>query len=150
MSKENIEQKKDYVESVKELRANNVPHHNCAQAILATFAEEMNLTLEQSRDMGAHFGGGMGCGSTCGVLTGALMTLGLLGYSKEEASILRRNFHYNHGSLDCRTLLAESAQRGENRSDHCDNLIFEAVEHIASLENAKNTKESEEKIESTV
>lgn len=139
---------KDYVQNVKDLRENNVPHHNCAQAILVTFSEEMNLTDDQTRAMGAHFGAGMGCGSTCGVLTGALMTLGLLGYSKEESSTLLRNFHHNHGSLECRTILAQIARLGIDRSTHCDNLIFEAVQHIASLENRKNTKESEKMEES--
>lgn len=134
---------KDFVQNVKDLRENNVPHHNCAQAITVTFAEEMGVTLEQARGMGAHFGAGMGCGSTCGVLTGALMTLGAMGYDKGESSLLLREFLQKHGSGDCRVLLAESAKRGESRACHCDGLIFEAVEFIARLEEEKQGKQEE-------
>lgn len=132
---------KDYVENVKEIRANNHPHHNCAQAVLVTFAEEMGLTEEQSRAMGQHFGAGMGCGSTCGVLTGAMMAMGGMGYSKQESALLLRDFMKVHGVIDCRSLLAQFQEKNEPHVKHCDNLIFEMVEYIANMEQAKHEGE---------
>lgn len=132
---------KDYVESVKYLRENNVPHHNCAQAILVTFAEEMGMTLEQARAMGQHFGAGMGCGTTCGVVTGAAMTLGGLGYPKPIAKEMIQQFLKRECSLECRDLLAEFAKNAKNSPQnisHCDRLIFEMVEYIQTLEQEKH------------
>lgn len=132
---------KDYVESVEYLRENNVPHHNCAQAILVTFAEEMGLTPEQARGMGAHFGSGMGCGSTCGVVTGAAMTLGGLGYPKPISQEMIHTFLSREGSLDCRDLLAEFAKKKDNtpvKGSHCDRLIIEMVAYIQNLEREKD------------
>lgn len=54
-------------------------HYNCAQSLLVPFALEVGLTKEQADALGANFGAGMKMGSTCGVLTSALMLLGMKG-----------------------------------------------------------------------
>jgi C_GCAxxG_C_C family probable redox protein len=50
---------------------------NCSQAILETYAPSMGLPKETARRLAAAFAGGMGMGSECGAVTGALMVIGL-------------------------------------------------------------------------
>lgn len=53
--------------------------YNCAQAVVAAFADELKIDLKTARALGAGFGAGMGTmGATCGALCGAQMVLGLL------------------------------------------------------------------------
>ncbi|MCR4611314.1 MAG: C-GCAxxG-C-C family protein, partial [Lachnospiraceae bacterium] len=67
--------KKEYAVQLKHNR------HNCAQAVLCAFSEELGVSEEMLRKMGAAFGGGMGCmEGTCGALCGAEMALGLKKY----------------------------------------------------------------------
>ena len=52
--------------------------YNCAQAVVAAFAEDLGIDLETARALGAGFGAGMGTmGATCGALCGAQIVLGL-------------------------------------------------------------------------
>ena len=52
--------------------------YNCAQAVVAAFAEDLGINLETARALGAGFGAGMGTmGATCGALCGAQIVLGL-------------------------------------------------------------------------
>lgn len=50
---------------------------NCAQAVFASFAEELGLDEKQALKIGGCFGSGMRKGEVCGACTGALMVLGL-------------------------------------------------------------------------
>ena len=50
---------------------------NCSQAIVETYAPSLGITVEQARRVAAAFAGGMGMGSECGAVTGALMVIGL-------------------------------------------------------------------------
>ena len=52
---------------------------NCAQAVLATFAERFGLPGETALHLAAPFGGGMGRSGAgaCGAVSGALLALGL-------------------------------------------------------------------------
>lgn len=53
---------------------------NCAQAVLAAYADELGLGLETAKRLGAGLGAGMGTmQGTCGALTGAEIVLGLRG-----------------------------------------------------------------------
>ena len=68
----------DRMEQVKHLRTDpGGRHYNCAQSILVPFAGEVGLGEEQAYQLGAMFGSGMNHGATCGVITSALMLLGL-------------------------------------------------------------------------
>lgn len=83
----------DRMEQVKHLRTDpGGRHYNCAQSILVPFAGEVGLGEEQAYQLGAMFGSGMNHGATCGVITSALMLLGLKGYSTKEAGDLLRRF----------------------------------------------------------
>ena len=58
---------------------------NCSQSTFSVFAEELDLDLESALRVAGAFGGGIaGTGSTCGIVTGALMAIGLK-YGKDKA-----------------------------------------------------------------
>ena len=73
-----------YLEKAEELRAIEVPHHNCAQSVLMAFGSLLDTDADTLYKVAVNFGGGMKCGSTCGVITGGLMALGLLGADDAE------------------------------------------------------------------
>lgn len=117
-----------HMEKARELRARTDVHFNCCQSVLVAFAEEMGLTEEQAYSLGANFGAGMRCGSVCGALTGALMVLGMTNRPPEQADALRRKFLEDHGEINCAALLKNSQDAGIPRKEHCDGLVFQAVE----------------------
>ena len=52
--------------------------HNCAQAIICTYADLIGIDEETGRNLGNAFGGGMGnMEGTCGAIVGAGIVLGL-------------------------------------------------------------------------
>lgn len=123
----------DHMEQVRALRTDTEVHYNCCQSVLIPFAGEMGMDREQATALGAHFGSGMRHGSACGALSGALMVLGGMGYDEQTALELLRSFRQNHGATDCATLVRASHERGEVKKAHCDGLVFEMVEFLASL-----------------
>lgn len=60
--------------------------YNCAESIFLASNEYYNLGLdEKMREIVTAFGGGMGCGRMCGVLTGALAILGVMIHIEKES-----------------------------------------------------------------
>ena len=56
----------------------NCGTHNCAQAVISTYADLIGIDEETARNLGNAFGAGMGTmEGTCGVLVGAGVVLGL-------------------------------------------------------------------------
>ena len=52
--------------------------HNCAQAILCTYADKVGIDEETARNIANSFGAGIGnMEGTCGALVGAGITLGM-------------------------------------------------------------------------
>ena len=123
----------NHMELARALRADTTVHYNCCQSVLIPFAEELGIDDTQATALGANFGAGMRMGATCGALTGALMVLGGLGYGEAEATALLRQFRQTHGDTNCAVLLKASHDRGEQRKDHCDGLVFEMVEALRHL-----------------
>ena len=92
-------------------------HHNCAQAVLSTFAERFGLDLEIALRIATPFGGGIGhSGLLCGAVSGAIMAIGLArGVTiadkpkKDACYALARTFQERfvaqHGTLTCPGLL---------------------------------------------
>ena len=92
--------------------------HSCSQAILATYGPPLGITEELALKLASPFGSGMArLGETCGVVTGALMTIGLK-YEKvvqesedsrsatyDLAGEFLARFTARHGSLCCRELI---------------------------------------------
>ena len=60
-------------------------NYNCAQSVLAAYAEDYGLEKEKALQMAVGFGAGMGrLQETCGAVTGAIMVLGLASGFKES------------------------------------------------------------------
>lgn len=130
-----------YMERARTLRAIEVPHYNCAQAVLLPFAPDAGVAEETAYQLAANFGGGMKMGSVCGAITGGLMALGL--YGVDDPAVIQRYYQRlreNHeGLLDCEPLLARNSQLGREKKPHCDDLVFECVALVEQLlqENGK-------------
>ena len=70
---------------------------NCAQAVLESHSAEYGLDSAMSRKIAGAFGGGMGyCGEVCGVVSGALMLIGLKYGQFEEGDDGSRVNTYSH------------------------------------------------------
>ena len=117
-------------EDMLALRADTRVHYNCAQAVVVPFARDMGLIREQAYAIGLNFGGGMGCGGTCGALVGALMVLGGTGLPQEKRLELIQKFRTDNGALDCAALLKAARERGEEKKPHCDRMVRECVEFV--------------------
>ena len=60
--------------------------HNCAQAILHTYADIAGIDEESAMNIAGAFGGGMGnLEGTCGALVGAGLVLGLVNKDKVKS-----------------------------------------------------------------
>jgi C_GCAxxG_C_C family probable redox protein len=99
---------------------------NCAQSVLATYAEELGLDSGLALRVASGFGAGMGrLEKTCGAVTGAIMTIGLkygtdTGPAKEKTYDLVQNFvkrfEETHGSSECASLLGCDLKTQEGRT----------------------------------
>ena len=116
----------EYLDRARELRATIEPHHNCAQSVLAPFAERVGMTYEQVCAVAQGFGGGMQTGEVCGALTGAIMALGVLGLATHDnvVELTERMRESHDGMLRCADLLKANAETGQEKKPFCDSLVF--------------------------
>ena len=83
--------------------------HNCAQAIICTYADLVGIEEETGRNLGNAFGSGMGnMEGTCGALVGAGIVLGLakkdrVGARKAMRQIMTQ-FQQRNGATQCKML----------------------------------------------
>ncbi|MDU2066849.1 MAG: C-GCAxxG-C-C family protein [Sporomusaceae bacterium] len=92
--------------------------YNCAQSMLAVYGPRLGLPEEIALKVASAFGGGIArSGQTCGLVTGALMAIGMTcdpadPSSKNEVCDLAKPFleafKAANGSLLCQDLLGES------------------------------------------
>ncbi len=127
---------------------------HCSQAVLAAFAEELGITVEQALKLGACFGSGMRKGEVCGACTGALMVLGLrYGQyikddmdSRNQANIVcdrfLNEFRNRNGSYLCNELLkcnittpegVEHAVTHRLFTEFCPKMVASAVEIVEEI-----------------
>lgn len=90
---------------------------HCSQVVVWHTAEDLGLDKKQALKLAGGLGGGCFHGDVCGVVTGAIVSLGLkYGYceanSAEQNAILvgkvqefEKRFAEKHGSIVCRELL---------------------------------------------
>jgi C_GCAxxG_C_C family probable redox protein len=92
--------------------------YNCAQSVLMTFSDELNISKEIAINIASGFGGGMArMQNTCGAVTGGIMTIGMaLSNEKEDIvtnkervyhviSLFTSKFKEKYRSVKCRDLL---------------------------------------------
>jgi len=124
-----------YLDKAHEIRAIVEPHHNCAQSVLMSFTQSLNLDDQTAFKIATAFGGGMKSGITCGVITGGLMVLGLFDVdAPEDTQALVKFFREKHAQMiDCADLLKANAAAGGTRKPHCDALVYEMVEYVEKV-----------------
>lgn len=125
-----------YMEDWREGRA---PFYNCAEIILKCVDDEYSLNLATDVIRASSgFGGGMGYGSTCGYLAGAVMALSLL-FSPHEppfgtmdlaaiTGIYVENFKKFEDSIECVDLISENPpcmDLGVKSLDLLENVILQ-------------------------
>ena len=83
--------------------------HNCAQAIISTYADLAGIDEETARNLGNAFGAGMGTmEGTCGALVGAGIVLGMA--TKDRAAArkgmrqIMTQFLQRNGATQCKLL----------------------------------------------
>lgn len=127
---------------------------NCAQAVLAAFAERHGLAREQALRVACPFGVGMMRGETCGAVTGGLMAIGLLhgrtkagdlaarakAYALAEA--FQSRFAAQQGSTRCAEILGVDPSTPEGRKaaleggafqTRCPAMVKAAVELVLEI-----------------
>ena len=119
-------------EKVSALRNDPNVHYNCAQSMLIPFAGEIGITEEQANALALDFGGGMGCGGTCGALTGTLMAMGGLGLPQEKREELIARFVEEHGCMDCDGLLNGLQRHTPEQKVRCDAIIAGCMDWLCS------------------
>lgn len=98
--------------------------YNCAQSLVLTFKDLIDIDEDTISKLACSFGGGMGrLREVCGAVSGMFMVISLLyGYSGPEkgevkaehyarVQELARRFEKEHGSIVCRELLGLSVKR---------------------------------------
>lgn len=127
---------------------------NCSQAVLETFASSLGIEVKTARRIAAAFAGGMGRGSECGAVTGALMVIGMR-YGKTKSkdpkadektfaktSEFIREFRARHIQVRCSALLGTNMGTPEGISkaeqmgyfiSRCPNYVSSSVEILEKL-----------------
>jgi C_GCAxxG_C_C family probable redox protein len=113
---------------------------NCAQAVLTTYSDDLNLDNYLAMSISSGFGGGMGrLQETCGAVTGAFMVLGLYNSNrftdnqdkKEKTYSMIQKFSQKfrtiHGSIHCSTLLNCDLKTNEGQAYMKENKLVEKV-----------------------
>ncbi len=110
---------------------------NCSQAVLSAFAPRHGLSREHGLKIACAFGSGMMRGTTCGVVTGSLMVIGLAhGRCRADdmaaraktyalAQAFQDRFETLHGTCDCSELLGLDPTTPEGRQTALERGLFE-------------------------
>ncbi len=111
------------------------PQYNCAQAVVSVFAEDAGYEEAACMKAATYFRGGMQMGSVCGAITGALLALGLAGVDDAKAAneLLRKIRDRHDGMVNCKDLLRVSAERGEQKMQHCNAMICECIGYVEDI-----------------
>ena len=129
--------------------------YDCSQVVLRAFSDKLRLTVDEANRVSACFGGGMMMGEVCGVVTGALMVLGLkYGHSKEENLLeqkeimaeksgeFREKFMKKYVTVNCRALLGYDVSKPEELEEalssgrmlgFCPKLAKEAIDILNEM-----------------
>ena len=105
------------------------PAWNCCQAVVTVFAEDARYDEEAAMRAATFFRGGMQMGSVCGAVTGALLALGFSGIDDPQAAneVIRRIRENHGGMIHCKDLLRVNAEKGGEKTPHCNAMIREAI-----------------------
>ena len=114
--------------------------HNCAQAILCTYADKAGIDEETARNIANSFGAGMGnMEGTCGALVGAGITLGMT--TKDRARSMKgmkqmmTRFQERNGATQCKQLKGVGTKAVLRA---CPDCVADAAEFLEELLDEKN------------
>jgi len=122
-----------------QLAIENFKTLNCAQSVLMSFAQDLNLDELTALKISSGFGGGMAMAETCGAVTGAYMVLGLKVQSEgktiqeikteTKAAVKRFNelFLAKHDSLKCKKLLGVNISTQDGAAKANEKNLFDTV-----------------------
>ncbi|MBR6653792.1 MAG: C_GCAxxG_C_C family protein [Oscillospiraceae bacterium] len=125
---------------------------DCAQTVLAHFADDLDLEEETALMITSAFGGGIaGTGNMCGCVTGALMALGMK-YGFTEPDAIAKNimtaknneflakFKERCGAINCRELLGvdvsdpeQAAEAPERIQARCPHFVTAACDILEEM-----------------
>lgn len=115
--------------------------HNCAQAIVCTYADRIGLDDATARNIGNAFAAGMGnMEGTCGALVGAGIVLGMATKDKAQAMKAMRQvmtqFQQRNGATQCRLLKGVGTKEPLRE---CPDCVADAAEFLETqLEEIKS------------
>ncbi len=131
--------------------------YNCAQSVVATYANELGFDESFASAISVGFGGGMGrMQEKCGAVTGAFMVIGLYNSKKFEDNQVRKmetyamvqkfdeRFSAVHGATNCMSLLNCDirTEEGHNRAKEqnlfahvCEKCLATSVKIVDELLN---------------
>ena len=122
-----------------QLAIENFKTLNCAQSVLLSHTEDLNIDKMTALRIALGFGGGMAMAETCGAVTGAYMVLGLkvkhegktIQEIKAESKAAVRKFNElfiaKHGSLKCKKLLGVDISTPEGAAEANEKHLFDSV-----------------------
>ncbi len=116
--------------------------HNCAQAVVCTYADVAALDEATARSVGAAFAAGMGnMEGTCGALVGAGIVLGCAlphpGDAMKAQRRLMTSFQKRCGATQCRLLKGVGAERALRQ---CPDCVSDACEFLEEELRAANKR----------
>jgi len=110
---------------------------NCSQSVFSAFASELNISDEIALKLASPFGGGVSHqGNVCGVVTGALMTLGLHSGNattdkKDETYRLAEEFlsrfQERYGTILCRELIGMDISTPNGLQNAREQGVFKSI-----------------------
>lgn len=115
------------------------PKLNCAQSVMAGFAERVGMDVETAINVARGLGGGIGSnGSTCGAVCSAIAILGFKTdpaldeltnkqNAYERAREFMRRFEASEGATDCNDLLGVRYDTPEGRREAAEKGIHKVV-----------------------
>ena len=128
---------------------------NCAQSVIAAYANEFDMDTGQLLRVASSFGGGMGkLQQTCGAVTGAYMLIGLrnsVSFEKDEdqkkattmmVQEFKKRFVRLNGSDQCSNLITvdlktkegkEQFDREQMKENICSKCITSSIEILEGL-----------------
>lgn len=123
---------------MNETQKNYENGYNCAQAILKTYENELNISSEDLMKISQGLGAGMLMGETCGAVTASVMILGMkkssgiVGDSDSRKAVFadvkkfENMFKEKYCSLNCKTLKTECKAS-------CKNIVADSAEILKEL-----------------
>ena len=123
------------MERRKQMTPEGRPAWNCCQAVVSVFAGDAGYDEAACMKAATYFRGGMQQGYVCGAVTGGLLALGLAGVEDPKAAneLIRRVKERHEGMINCRDLLKANAEKGGEKTPHCNAMIRECIGIVEEL-----------------